>query len=376
MEIYGVICNNLPAQVVGLHTFLETADGKGSAIAYIPCVNYMVNLVFTHTIKSGIFPEVLATLPEIIRIFHSAPALDIIGVRYPRLIRTKWIYLVDVLVFLIDHFTEVQTTFGLAARSLRRAAYCRVYLLLLPLSLFSQVMGVRSRMLCQVIPATQEVLPQWSCIYDFFGDTAEVIDCLNVVTAHFLACLSRDAFDVILTAFAFSSVGRSEICMAEQGFRMQSKIIAPGELAFVNERRQELQRVLTLQERLHIDGPDLQHPVLSIDGILGCVQGPIRHQSACLGYEPEKVSGLFENWIFQEVQLSPSLNPDQYWRRFRGRPDKLAPLVHVGIHFSTLGCSEADVERLLSAQKHIQGVHGTNCRTDTLHARLVLYKPR
>jgi hypothetical protein len=46
---------------------------------------------------------------------------------------------------------------------------------------------------------------------------------------------------VILTAFAFSSVGRYEIRMAEQGFRAQGEITAPGELAFVNEMRQEFQ---------------------------------------------------------------------------------------------------------------------------------------
>jgi hypothetical protein len=40
----------------------------------------MVNLVFTHTINSGIFSQVLAALSEIIRILYSAPALDIIRV--------------------------------------------------------------------------------------------------------------------------------------------------------------------------------------------------------------------------------------------------------------------------------------------------------
>jgi hypothetical protein len=85
-------------------------------------------------------------------------------------------------------------------------------------------------MLCEVIPAAQEVLRQWSYIYDFFGDSAEVIGCLNFVTAHCLARLSRNAFDLILPAFAFSSVGRSEIRMAELGFRMQGETTAPGEL--------------------------------------------------------------------------------------------------------------------------------------------------
>jgi hypothetical protein len=62
-------------------------------------------------------------------------------------------------------------------------------------------------MLCKVISAAWEVLRQCSCIYDFFGDSAELIGCLNVDTAHFLAPLIRNAFDVMLTAFAFSSVG-------------------------------------------------------------------------------------------------------------------------------------------------------------------------
>jgi hypothetical protein len=166
-----------------------------------------------------------------------------------------------------------------------------------------------------------------------------VIGCFNVVTTHFLARLSRNACDVILIAFAFSSVGRSEIRMAEQGFRTQGEITASGELAFVNEIKQKLQRVLTFPEMLHIDGPNLQHPMFYmesqdidtatfedsgnqelisnpvlppdlddepfqkswqsepiiplpqrlarnlIDGILGRVQGPIRHQATCLGYE-------------------------------------------------------------------------------------------
>jgi hypothetical protein len=103
MEICGVICDNLPAQVAGLRTFLETADGKCSAILHIPCVNHMVNLVFTHTIKNGIFSEVPATLPEVIRILHSALVFDVMGVRCPRLIQTMGGCLVDVLAFLTDH---------------------------------------------------------------------------------------------------------------------------------------------------------------------------------------------------------------------------------------------------------------------------------
>jgi hypothetical protein len=37
-----------------------------------------------------------------------------------------------------------------------------------------------------------------------------------------------------------------------------------------------------------------------------------------------------------------------------------------------MGTSEAEVERLLREQKHVQGMHDKNYGTETLHARLVL----
>jgi hypothetical protein len=94
-------------------------------------------------------------------------------------------HLVDVLAFFIDHLTEVQTTLGLADQSLRTAAYYRAHLVLLPLSLFSRAMEIRPCMLCEDIPAAQEAVRQWSCIYHFFGESAKVMGCLDDVTAHF-----------------------------------------------------------------------------------------------------------------------------------------------------------------------------------------------
>jgi hypothetical protein len=114
MEICGVIYDNLPAQVVRLRQFLETADRLQSTIMHIPCFDPMINLIFRHTIKIEVPSDVFTPLSQIIRIVHSARSIIVICLRCPRLNRTKWVYLVRVLAFLIDHFADVQTAFELA----------------------------------------------------------------------------------------------------------------------------------------------------------------------------------------------------------------------------------------------------------------------
>jgi hypothetical protein len=69
----------------------------------------MVNLVFTHALKTKVFSNVFTTLPEIIRILYSAQFIHVICLRCPILIRTRWVDLVDVLAFLLDCFADVQT---------------------------------------------------------------------------------------------------------------------------------------------------------------------------------------------------------------------------------------------------------------------------
>jgi hypothetical protein len=73
-------------------------------------------------------------------------------------------------------------------------------------------------MVCDIIPATREVTREWSRICDFFGGRPEMNNSLHIATSHFLACFRRNAFDLILIASAFRSLGRSEIRATKRGF--------------------------------------------------------------------------------------------------------------------------------------------------------------
>jgi hypothetical protein len=107
-EICGIICDNLPAQVSGLHRFLSSQNGRWAGITQIPCLNHMINLVFAYVIKSGVFLQVSESLPEIIRALSAREERELLGRRCQKLIRSRWMYLIDSLSFILNHLTEVQ----------------------------------------------------------------------------------------------------------------------------------------------------------------------------------------------------------------------------------------------------------------------------
>jgi hypothetical protein len=102
------------------------------------------------------------------------------------------------------------------------------------------------------------------------------------------------------------------------------------------------------------------------DGSLVRVREPIIHQCIHVGDDPKRVLTLFNDWWSQEDdEIRPAVHPDACWREFHGQSDERVCVAHVALRFVTLGCSEADIERLLSRQKQIQGLFDTKYRTDT-----------
>jgi hypothetical protein len=69
----------------------------------------------------------------------------------------------------------------------------------------------------------------------------------------------RNALHLILTAFAFSSLGRSDIGANEQGFQTRGGISPIEELPFVIEARKELQCVWSRREGLPANFEPAQH---------------------------------------------------------------------------------------------------------------------
>jgi hypothetical protein len=107
-EICGVICNDLPAHFPSLRPFLESHP-RWSAIRHIPSLNHMVNFVFIYALKFPPVAEVLSILRGIIHTLNSRDVFEIIRRHCPTIARTRWVYLVDVLGFILKHLNSVQT---------------------------------------------------------------------------------------------------------------------------------------------------------------------------------------------------------------------------------------------------------------------------
>jgi hypothetical protein len=94
----------------------------------------MINLGFVHAIQAPVFGAILADLPGQIRVLNKPEVVEIIGVRCPKFIQTRWVYLVDFLAFIIHHIDDVQTALHIAEAPLIPETYGLVCLIMLPLA--------------------------------------------------------------------------------------------------------------------------------------------------------------------------------------------------------------------------------------------------
>ena len=89
---------------------------------------------------------------------------------------------------------------------------------------------------------------------------------------------------------------------------------------------------------------------------------------------PEDVRERLNNFLFGDPAGTGLMHlfnktPDLLWRNAHVI-DRWRKFSELAMHFVTLPCTEADVERLLSAQKDATGIHTTNVTAETVEARL------
>jgi hypothetical protein len=178
----------------------------------------------------------------------------------------------------MHHIDDVQTALRIAEAPLIPETYGLVYLIMLPLPLFSRAMETRPRILGEVIPAAQEALREWSRTVEFLSDRLEVREGLDVVTAQFLTRLRWNSFEIMQTSFALTLIGRAQIREKEHGFQTTGPIHTVPELQFVSEMRAEFTQAMEAHQLLNDERPAEVHPVavrmkaldpIELDGISG-----------------------------------------------------------------------------------------------------------
>jgi hypothetical protein len=433
IDVVSIICDNCPAQVNGVTQALAFYPHLG--ILHIPCLNHMVNLVFTHAVETHLVASRINLLTEFIQDLRSPIGMDILHRKCPSLVRTRWIYAVDVLRFILERRELVSTVRNLTGHDPIPDNFVTLYWILLPLKLFSLSMETRSRKLSEVLPIAQETLREFQMVRERI-EHEEDIEILEFVTLHFLARLRTNAFEDIVTAWVLSQPGRDSLrvqearfltrfrppeigtcrgieCIEEQQARflgefepwvkdnpddppghvdissatmeelpvmhvrdgdgfaplLMEQDLAESRSTRVAQQRADFDQELTRQRALNL--ADRLNQSLEMGAFCMAIKR-VKHMAEALGIDQNELEIRLREWLF--TQSVPDIQgcPDQHWREVHAQSPAWRNLARIGVRYATIGTSEAEVERLIGEQQEIQGQHGVNFGTDTLHARLVV----
>ena len=101
------------------------------------------------------------------------------------------------------------------------------------------------------------------------------------------------------------------------------------------------------------------------------------HSDLLYNINHETIKEKLDTFLFENVQnlnflQDQNKSPNDFWRDVHSLYEWKF-FSEIALHFITLPCSEADVERLLSVQKAIMGKTMTNLGTGVLEARVRLH---
>jgi hypothetical protein len=426
LEIVAIICDNCPAQVNGLWQSL--AFFPELAICHIPCLNHMANLVFSHVLQHDAVAQRIVQLDQIIHDLRSPEGTAIVGRKCPKIVRTRWIYAVEVLYFVLRYEEDVNTVLTVFNREPVPESFRNLYRLLLPLRLFSESMEARERKLYEVIPVANETLHQFRQVRMELRDD-EDLAIFESITAQFVARLKGNAFETMITAWTLSHHGRQCLRAEERDFltrfNPEGGHLIPSLECVLNLQQAFRDRFTPWTLDMEQDGP-IPGGEFNPDDLMpigetasGSAAVPLSHhgtaasryqalvaalleeqalltpvecvsqrldagafQIACKQIQDQadslslpdarNIVSAFRAWLFARNVPDEPVNPDAHWRELHARGPAWTALARIGLRYASIATSEADVERVIGEQQQIQGPSGVNFGTETLHARLVL----
>jgi hypothetical protein len=148
----SVVIDNLRAQSSGL----DRVVGQ-SIILHIKCFAHMINLVLVNTMTNAYFAEIMDEMKQTQRLFRLQPAIDAIGRKCPKFVRTRWFFMMDTLAYFMANF-EQYTAFliecgeALGDRDRLPLEIFELSIIMHPFSCFLSAVESRTRALPDIVP--------------------------------------------------------------------------------------------------------------------------------------------------------------------------------------------------------------------------------
>jgi hypothetical protein len=115
----------------------------------------VVNLVFVDVLEHPALARYVEVLNEVIHNLRSPQGIVIFGRKCPAVVKTRWIYAVEVLHFVLQHMGDVNTARTVFEREAVPDNFKTFYRMLLPLRLFFGSMGMKGCKLYELMPIAQ-----------------------------------------------------------------------------------------------------------------------------------------------------------------------------------------------------------------------------
>lgn len=214
IHICSITTDNLPAQVRGWKIFQETIDDLFiKAVLRIPCYAHLINLVFKDAARcSSWLAQTVNSVLAIVKIIRKPEAVNKIRRKCPTISQTRWLYIVDILLFLlsnriaINNFLQKYTSSLLLINNDMEFAYR----LLILLKTYSLIVEKDQFQLFNIIPLTREFFSELKNIY-LCVENPDWKDVINIIDCSMRIQILNNSYNETVTAYCLSCRGRAEI---------------------------------------------------------------------------------------------------------------------------------------------------------------------
>lgn len=150
MNVSSIIIDNLRAQTKGIEYFRQISeDPRVKGIQIVHCFCHLMSLTFTTTLKLNAHLQKLVNdVKNIITILRKADSVVFIGKKCPLIVETRWIYIYDVLEFILDNKNDVLTLLSIEKYPVEMDELEQLFKLVLPLRHFVEKMESNSSICC------------------------------------------------------------------------------------------------------------------------------------------------------------------------------------------------------------------------------------
>ena len=429
VTVCSIITDGLRAQKSAiLELIRESEDPNVQAILYLHCLAHLTQLAFQDSVRQcGRLRQLASEVNEFANSLRKPAAFSELGEKCPLMCQTRWLYLVEVLMWIFKREEKLEA-FLLASENNTTGWHSlpgdwkAVLYILWPLKRLNLLVESSSCALWELIPIVEKVLLAWKRLLPHMSDSH--LEIMKVVVSSLFVRLRQASPSVVMAAYSLSELGRAVLRQKERGFqtrgtehecfmsdRIRSLDTCIEELengrAFWVENTEENdvsscgldvgenhdglegQAVEEEEDDENID-PDSDSSAreeilrLSIAELLDLPVYDYTHEAAfaeisrvgtILGMSQEYVHECFCEWLYSDRSTTPtrydaSSSPDTIWRRVPVVNGRWRDFAGLALRFVTVSTSEADCERSLSRQRHIQGLHTCNITTELLEARL------